>query len=128
MGRSIQPFGRGFQNTAYVVELTELFPLNVYLFSRVVQFYAARVLRSSIIEDLGCHWYKRTVPLLFIPPDRTPERLEALRVAGQAVMEADSDIADRYREIDALIAKGYDPSRTVNSLVIDSDPLIAGII
>jgi len=119
--------GSGFQNTAHVVELTEPLPLNSYLLSRVVQFYAARVLRSSIIEDLGCHWYKRTLTLLPIPPNRTLENLEHLRVAGQAVMDADSDIADRYREIDRLIGEGIKDGRTINELIVESNPLVSGI-
>lgn len=119
--------GTGFQNTAHVVELTEGFPLNCYLLSRVVQFYAARVLRSSIIEDLGCHWYKRTLTLLPIPPVRTPESLQALQAAGQAVMDADSDIANRYREIDRLIGESPEDSRTINRLIVEGDTLVAGI-
>lgn len=119
--------GSGFQNTAHVVALTEAFPLNSYLLSRVVQFYAARVLRSSIIEDLGCHWYKRTLTLLPIPCSRTPESLERLRTAGQAVMDADSDIADRYREIDRLVIEGSKGGRTINTLVVEGDLLVGGI-
>ncbi|WP_156417950.1 class I SAM-dependent DNA methyltransferase [Aureimonas sp. AU4] len=119
--------GNGFQNTATLMELIEEFPLNGYLLSRVVQFYAARVLRSSIIEDLGCHWYKRTLTLLPLPPNRTSDRLEALRIAGQAVMDADSDIADRYRQIDALIALEPDDARTVNSLILRADQVADGI-
>jgi transcriptional regulator with XRE-family HTH domain len=117
----------GFQDTVLICDLSEDFPLNGYLLSRLVQFYAARVLRSSIIEDLGCTWSKRTLILLPIPPKRTPERLEALRAAGQAVMDADSDIADLYREIDALIAKGDEPTRTVNQLIVEGDDLVIGI-
>lgn len=119
--------GAGFQNTAHVVELTEAFPLNGYLLSRVVQFYAARVLRSSVIEDLGCHWYKRTLTLLPIPTDRRDESLEELRRAGQAVMDSDSDIADRYREIDRLVGEGAEDERRVNRLVVNGDPLVSGI-
>lgn len=119
--------GTGFQNTAYVVELTERLPLNSYLLSRVIQFYAARVLRSSIIEDLGCHWYKRTLTLLPIPPNRTLESLKNLRVAGQAVMDADSDIADRYREIDRLIREGTNDTRTINRLIVEGDALVTGV-
>jgi transcriptional regulator with XRE-family HTH domain len=121
------PSSKGFQNTAYVIELSEDFPLNGYILSRVVQFYAARVLRSSIIEDLGCHWYKRTLTLLPIPPDRTPERLKMLRDRGQDVMDADSNIANRYREIDALIAVGEVSGRTVNHLIVEGDSLVTGI-
>ena len=119
--------GLGFQNTAYVLELTEDFPLNSYLLSRVVQFYAARVLRSSIIEDLGCHWYKRTVPLLPIPPWRSPERMLALRTAGAKVLEADSDLADRYRAINLMIAEGAGSARTLNTMLVNGDPRTRGL-
>lgn len=119
--------GQGFQNTAYVVELTEAFPLNSFLMSRIVQFYAARVLRSSIIEDLGCHWYKRTIPLLPIPPNRTAELMAELREAGEAVLDADSDLANRYREIDALITAGKSAARSVNDLIISGSPLALNI-
>lgn len=119
--------GQGFQNTAYVVELTEAFPLNSYLLSRVVQFYAARVLRSSIIEDLGCHWYKRTIPLLPIPPNRTAERMTELRAAGQDALDADSNLANRYREIDGLISLNTTKARTINDLIIAGSPLVLDI-
>lgn len=119
--------GQGFQNTAFILELDEPFPLHSYLLSRIVQFYCARVLRSSIIEDLGCHWYKRTVPYLPIPANRTPVTLDALRQAGQAVLDADSDVADRYREIDALKAAGIAGAATVNQLIVDGHPLAQGL-
>lgn len=119
--------GLGFQNSAYVAELIEAFPLNGYLLSRLVQFYVARTLRSTIIEDLSCHWYKRTLALLPIPPYRSQNSLNALRIAGQAVMDADSDIADRYREIDKLIGEGVGEGRTINRLIVDGNPLVAGI-
>lgn len=119
--------GTGFQNTAFVVELTESFPLNGYFLSRIVQFYVARVLRSSIIEDLGAHWYKSTLTLVPIPHQRSGSDLEALRVTGQAVMDADSDIADRYRKIDALIAAGTEAGKDINRLIVEGDPQIAGI-
>lgn len=118
--------GQGFQNTAFVMELTETFPLNSYTMSRIVQFYAARVLRSSIIEDLGCHWYKRTLTLLPIPRTRDKDAIDKLTRAGQLVLEADSDIADRYRLIDALIAQGQ-PGSTVARLVVNGDPHLVGI-
>lgn len=117
----------GFQDTALVCDLSEDFPLNSYLMSRLVQFYAARVLRSSIIEDFGCTWSKRTLIMLPIPPDRTPERLKTLQEKGQDVMDADSNIADRYREIDALIAVGEVSGRTVNRLIVEGDSLVTGI-
>ncbi len=118
--------GQGFQNTAYVLELTNEFPLNAYLLSRLPQFYAARVLRSSIIEDLGCHWYKRTLTLLPVPPDHSLPRLQSLAEAGAKVLEADSDIANRYRAIDGLLAVGIVGAPTLGGLIVNGDPIAAG--
>ena len=119
--------GQGFQNTAYMVELTEDFPLHSYVLSRVIQFYAARVLRSSIIEDLGCHWYKRTLTLLPIPTDRSAEKIAELTAAGDRVLNTDSDIANRYRTIDALVESGKEAGATIASLVVDGDSRSVGI-
>jgi SAM-dependent methyltransferase len=119
--------GQGFQNTAHVMELTEGFPLNSYLLSRLPQFYAARVLRSSILEDLGATWYKRTLTLLPIPPDRTAVRLQQLTEAGELVLDADSDIANRYRAIDALLAADSTTARTLGSLIVDGQKITDGI-
>ncbi|MES3047151.1 HsdM family class I SAM-dependent methyltransferase [Sphingomonas faeni] len=119
--------GQGFQNTAYIIELVQDFPLNVYLLSRLPQFYAARVLRSSIIEDLGCHWYKRTLTLLPIPSDLSSERVQRLVEAGAAVLDADSDLANRYRAIDALLRIGTTSTRTLGSLIVDGAELAEGV-
>ena len=119
--------GQGFQNTAYVLELESDFPLNGYLMSRLPQFYAARVLRSAIIEDLGATWYKRTLTLLPIPSNRSPSRMKTLKDAGDRVIEADSDIANRFRAIDALLAAGAPGARTLASLLVDGEPLTTGI-
>lgn len=119
--------GQGFQNTAYVIELTEQFPLNAYIMSRIPQFYAGRVLRSSIIEDLACHWYKRTLALLPIPSSRSPEQLERLSEAGGRVLDADSDVANRYRSIDALLRTGTVGAPTLGSLIVDGALVTEGV-
>jgi SAM-dependent methyltransferase len=113
------------QNSAFVFQLTEAFPVHLYLMSRVIQFYAARVLRSSVIEDLGCHWYKRTIPFLPIPVDRSSEACERLSAAGNAVLKADDKLADRYREINALMKDAG--RRTLNTLFVDGDATVEGI-
>ncbi|RWH94136.1 MAG: SAM-dependent DNA methyltransferase [Mesorhizobium sp.] len=114
-----------FQNTVFVCQLTEPFPMNVYLLSRVVQFFAARVLRSSIIEDYGCHWYKRTIPFLPVPADRSQANLDRLAMNGEEVLQADADLADRYRHIRQLMSEGS--GRTLNDLLADGDALVHGL-
>ena len=118
---------QGFQNTAHMIELSEDFPLHIFVLSRIIQFYSARVLRSSIIEDLGCHWYKRTLTLLPIPIDRSPEALTELSAAGTEVLDADSDIANQYRTIDELIRTGSAGASTIASLIVNAHPLANGI-
>lgn len=119
--------GQGFQNTAHMIELLEDFPLHSFVLSRVVQFYAARVLRSSIIEDLGCHWYKRTLTLLPITADRSADAVAELTLVGQRVLDADSDVANQYRAIDELIRTGAAGASTLASLIVNADPLTAAI-
>lgn len=119
--------GVGFQDTVFQCELSEPFPLHLYLLSRMVQFYAARVLRSSVIEDFGATWSKRTLTLLPVPRDRSPGQLAALTEAGDAVLVADSDIADRYRAIDAVIAAGKAGSKSIEALIVDGSTLASGI-
>jgi hypothetical protein len=119
--------GVGFQDTVFQCELVEPFPLHIYLLSRIVQFYAGRVLRSSIIEDFGSTWSKRTLTLLPVPRSRSASDFAALSAAGEAVLAADSDIADRYRAIDTVISVGKDGSRTIEALIVDGDGLVTGV-
>ncbi|ACE94932.1 hypothetical protein RHECIAT_PC0000862 (plasmid) [Rhizobium etli CIAT 652] len=116
-----------YQNTFALREISQLPTAAPIAEGQGFQNYAARVLRSSIIEDLGCHWYKRTIPLLPIPPHRTAERMDELRAAGQAVLDADSDLANRYREIDALITAGKAKALTINDLILSGNPAALNI-
>ena len=50
------PDNVAFNNTVNLIQLRERFPLNGWVLSRPVMFAAATCLRSTIIEDLGCHW------------------------------------------------------------------------
>jgi SAM-dependent methyltransferase len=76
------PANTAFQNTVHMVQLAEDFPLNLYLMSRIPQWFAVKVLRTSIIEDLTTTWFKRGLLLLPIPAKRGAEDIAALRNAG----------------------------------------------
>src|SRR5690606_11850293 len=92
-----------FQNTVLLAQLDEAFPLDAWCMSRVLQFYAARLMRSTVIEDLSAHWYKRQIALFPIPYSRTPTLIALLKDAGRAVIDADRDLANRYRRFDAIV-------------------------
>ncbi|HEV2800975.1 MAG TPA: N-6 DNA methylase [Pyrinomonadaceae bacterium] len=118
------PENTAFQNTVLMVQLTEDFPLNLYLISRIPQWFAIKTLRASIIEDLTTHWFKRSVLLLPIPPKRTAEDMARLRAAGELVIAKDKDLANAHRHIEKLIADG--PKKSLFDLFAEDSPLVAG--
>jgi hypothetical protein len=118
------PADRVFQNTAQLVQLTEDFPLNLYFLSRIPQWFAVKVLRTSIIEDLFTTWVKRNLLLVPIPKQRAASDIAALRVAGERVVARDKDLANAHRHVEQFIA---DSAKTplLELFTLDS-PLVAG--
>lgn len=98
------PLATGFQNTAHMVQLMEDFPLNLYLLSRVPQWYCAKLLRSNIVEDLTVTWSKKQLAMIPIPLERGPETIKALTDKGSAVLDADKDLANASRHVEALLS------------------------
>lgn len=113
-----------FQNTAYLVQLRIPFPLHVWCMSRVVQFYAAKVMRGSVIEDLGATWYKRQIALLPVPYQIDSQLLSSLEQAGNHLIEADRDLANQYRHIDELLRLSGE--RTIQDGFLAGDPHCSG--
>jgi SAM-dependent methyltransferase len=117
------PPNTAFQNTVLMVQLGEDFPLNLYLMSRVPQWFAIKALRASIIEDLTTHWFKRSVLLLPIPSQRGPEDIAALRNAGGRVITRDKDLANAHRHVERLIQES--PKKSLAHLFAENDPVVA---
>lgn len=113
-----------FQNTALLLQLSEPFPLNVWVVSRVIQYYCAKVLRASIIEDITAHWYKRQLCLLPMPLENTPALRADLVALGETLFAADRLVGDTYRLIQAQIELG---SRSLRALIADADPRADGV-
>jgi hypothetical protein len=118
------PAGIVFQNTAQLVQLVEDFPLNLYLLSRIPQWFAAKVLRTSIVEDLFTTWVKRNLVLIPIPAKRSSVDIAAIRVAGEAVVARDKDLANAHRHVEQLINDS--PKVSLYDLFAKNDPLVAG--
>jgi hypothetical protein len=112
-----------FQNTAQLVQLVEDFPLNLYLLSRVPQWFAVKVLRTSIVEDLFTTWFKRNLLLIPIPPSRNPSDIARLKSAGELVVTKDKDLANAHRHVEQLIANS--PKKTLFDLFAENNPLVA---
>lgn len=113
-----------FQNTAQLIQLSEDFPLNLYLLSRVPQWFAVKVLRTSIIEDLFTTWVKRNLLLIPIPSKRTEADIARLKAAGEHVITTDKDLSNAHRHVEQLIADS--PKKSLFDLFADDSPLVAG--
>ena len=113
-----------FQNTAQMVQLAEDFPLNLYLLSRIPQWFAVKVLRTSIIEDLYTTWVKRNLMLIPIPAKRSAEDIAALRAAGNRVTSRDKDLANAHRHVEQLTQ--YRPKKSLFELFAENNPIVAG--
>lgn len=119
------PHGVVFQNTAYLVQLRQAFPLHIWCMSKVVQFYAAKVMRGSVIEDLGAHWYRRQIALLPVPTTIDDTLNTRLTAAGTALIEADRDLANQYRHIDELLRAGG--GQSLQECFLNGDARCAGV-
>jgi hypothetical protein len=118
------PAGAVFQNTAQLVQLIEEFPLNLYLLSRIPQWFSAKVLRTSIIEDLFTTWVKRNLVLIPIPSRRTAADIAQLKVAGESVIARDRDLANAHRHVEELIANST--QKSLYDLFAEDSPLVVG--
>ena len=114
-----------FQNTAQLIQLKEQFPLNVYLLSRITQWYSAKLLRSSIIEDLTCTWVKKNLLLIPIPTKRGTEWSGDLEKAGELLFQRDRDLANADRKVDAILREST--TRTLFDLIASGDSRIDGL-
>lgn len=113
-----------FQNTAQLIQLAEDFPLNLYLLSRIPQWFAIKLLRTSIIEDLFTTWVKRNLLLIPIPSKRSPSDIDQLRTAGGRVIATDKDLANAHRHVEELIAGSS--KKSLFDLFAENSPLVAG--
>ena len=113
-----------FQNTAQLIQLTEDFPLNFFLLSRIPQWFSIKLLRTSIIEDLFTTWVKRNLLLIPIPARRATADIARLRAAGELVIAKDKDLANAHRHVEQLIADS--PKKSLFDLFAENSPLVAG--
>jgi hypothetical protein len=115
-----------FNNTVNLIQLRERFALNGWVLSRPVMFAAATCLRSTIIEDLGCHWYPKNLGLLPMPAEITEALAEEVRRATETLVEKDDNLADRWRHVELLLAGAA--SQSINQLIAAGSPLVEGLV
>ena len=112
-----------FQDTVIAIQLATDLPLHMWVLGRPIQWYAAKLVRSGIVEDLGASWHKRQYLSLPAPPVEHADYSE-LKDAGRALLAADLDLADSQRHVDdALRASELTP---ISKLVASGDPIVSG--
>jgi hypothetical protein len=81
------------QNTVYIMQLAEKFPLNIYILSRIVRWYMVKTARASAIQKQFCHWFPRNLLRAPVPVVIGPEFVEKLEEAGAKLFTLDREIA-----------------------------------
>lgn len=120
------PPGVVFNNKVNLIQLSVEFPLNGWVLSRPVMFVAATCLRSTIIEDLGCHWYPKSLGLLPMPSEITEELRASVQAATATLVEKDDNLADRWRHVEVLLAAST--SQSISQLIASGSPLVDGFV
>lgn len=115
-----------FNNTVNLIQLRERFPLNGWVLSRPVMFAAATCLRSTIIEDLGCHWYPKNLGLLPMPAEINETVTQELRLATEALIEKDDNLADRWRHVELLLSGTA--SQSISQLIAAGSSVVDGLV
>tara|TARA_B100001105_G_scaffold248670_1_gene234684 strand:- start:1515 stop:2750 length:1236 start_codon:yes stop_codon:yes gene_type:complete len=113
-----------FNNKVNLIQLSVEFPLNGWVLARPVMFVAATCLRSTIIEDLGCHWYPKSLALLPMPAQITDDLRSSLKAATATLIEKDDNLADRWRHVEAMLAASQ--CQSVSQMIASGSPVMDG--
>jgi type I restriction-modification system DNA methylase subunit len=91
------------QNTVYIVQLAEYFPLNVYVLSRIPQWFMVKTARASSIQKLYAHWFPRNLLRLPVPGDMNPEIISGIKDIGERLFARDREIAQGIDVLNAFL-------------------------
>lgn len=96
------------QNTVYIMKLSKEFPLNLYVLSRIPQWFMIKTARSSVLAgSMRAHWFPRNLLRMPLPTDLSEELIDNINKTGARILSLDQEIASG---IDAL-EQYLDPSR-----------------
>lgn len=119
------PSGVVFTNTVILIHLNKRFPLHGWVLSAPVMYAAALMLRATIIEDLGCHWYPTNLASIPMPTDWTDIQLEELEECVNAVLTADLRLANGLAAIQTRLSNSQ---YSIAQLIARGDSVVSGVI
>ncbi len=115
-----------FNNTVILIQMRKRFPLNGWVLASPIMFAAATCLRATIIEDLVCHWYPKNLGLIPVPQEWSEDALSTLDAATARLIEADENLADRWRHVDSTLLSSE--TQTLSQLIAAGSPLVDGFV
>ncbi|MEP7005971.1 MAG: hypothetical protein ABI810_08315 [Sphingomonas bacterium] len=82
-------------------------------------------MRSTILQDLSCHWYKKTIPFIPIPIMRSAELVDELKRIGADAVGVDRFLQDQHSHIQLMIDTA--PLVSIRTLMLSGDDLAKGL-
>lgn len=92
------------QNTVYIVQLDRVFPLNIYILSRIVQWFMVKLYRSSVVQSLWSTWIPRADLSIPIPRKIDEKLIGKLKNIGNRIIRLDDEISRGESILDAYIS------------------------
>ncbi len=107
------PIDTVFQNSAHVVSLDVKFPLNIYLLSRVVQYFAFKTLRTGVFLRRRAHWNVTEIQNIPIPPEIDNSEMERI---GKEIFRCSDEIINAYLDVE-LALKNSKTKSIINCII-----------
>ena len=94
-----------FRNTCNVVHLKDSFPLNFYLLSRIPQWFAIKLLRSSVVQGYYSTWVSSMIYKIPIPKsvNRTSHLYSEIDRFGSQMAKAQAHARTRETRIASML-------------------------
>jgi hypothetical protein len=114
-----------FTNTVILIHLSKRFPLHGWVLSAPVMYAAALMLRATIIEDLGCHWYPSNLAAIPMPTNWTEDQLVLLEKSVDDLLTADKGLANGLSVIQAKLTIAQ---FSISQLIARGDPIVSNVV
>jgi hypothetical protein len=112
------------QNTTYLIQLADAFPLNIYVLSRIPSWFMLKTARTSVVSgSMRTTWYRRNLLMIPVPEIRGEAFINSLIAIGQRMFAFDAETVRARNLLDAFIdpnAELCDPLRVRSDIFDDS--------
>jgi len=120
---SPHPTNARLTNTAYIIQLAQTFPLNVYALSRIVSWLPLKTARASVMcGSMRAHWFQRNILRIPIPSNITENLKAEISAIGEKIFGFDLEIAagDKQAEEISNPENGFSKPLKLQRYLIES--------